>query len=60
MFEENKIRFEDQNEPELLWDQEFIDLFEQFLDDCGAIILACLVFRLQHHNEIEGLGGVTE
>ena len=36
-------------------DQEFIDLFEQFLDDCGAIILACLVFRLQHHNEIEGL-----
>jgi hypothetical protein len=55
MFEENKIRFVDQKESELLWDQEFIDLFEQFLDDCGAIILACLVFRLQHHNEIEGL-----
>jgi hypothetical protein len=55
MFEENKIRFEDQNKPEHLLDQEFIDLFEQFLDDCGAIILACLVFRIQHHNEIEGL-----
>ena len=55
MFEENKIRFEDRSESKLLWDQEFIDLFEQLLDDCGAIILACLVFRLQHHNEIEGL-----
>ena len=55
MFEENKIRFADQKESELLWDQEFIDLFERFLDDCGAIILACLVFRLQHHNEIERL-----
>jgi len=55
MFEMDKIRFVDRSESELLWDQEFIDLFEQFLDDCGAIILACLVFRLQHHNEIEGL-----
>ena len=55
MFEENKIRFIDRSEPKLLLDQEFIDLFEQLLDDCGAIILACLVFRLQHHNEIEGL-----
>ena len=55
MFEENKIRFVDRSESKLLFDQEFIDLFEQLLDDCGAIILACLVFRLQHHNEIEGL-----
>jgi hypothetical protein len=55
MFEENKVRFVDRSESKLLFDQEFIDLFEQLLDDCGAIILACLVFRLQHHNEIEGL-----
>lgn len=55
MFEMDKIRFIDRDASELLWDQEFIDLFEQFLDDCGAIILACLVFRLQHHNKIEGL-----
>jgi len=55
MFEMDKIRFVDRSESELLWDREFIDLFEQFLDDCGAIISACLVFRLQHHNEIEGL-----
>ena len=55
IFEENKIRFVDRSESKLLFDQEFIDLFEQLLDDCGAIILACLVFRLQHHNEIEGL-----
>ena len=55
MFEMDKIRFVDQSESELLCDQDFIDLFEQFLDDCGAIILACLVFRLQHHNEIENL-----
>lgn len=51
MFEENKISFVDRSESKLLWDQEFIDLFEQLLDDCGAIILACLVFRLQYHNE---------
>jgi len=51
MFEENKIRFVDRSEQKLLWDQEFIDLSEQLLDDCGALILACLVFRLQHHNE---------
>jgi len=55
MFEENEIRFEDQDKPKFLSDHEVIALFEQFLDDCGAIILACLVFRLQHHNEIEGL-----
>ena len=58
MFEENKIRFVDRSESKLLFDQEFIDLFEQLLDDCGAIILACLVFRLQHHNEIGGLGNL--
>ena len=55
MFEMDKIRFVDKDASELLWDQEFIDLFEQFLDDCGAIIIACLIFRLQHHNKIEGL-----
>ena len=55
MFEMDKIRFVDRNTTKLLWDQEFIDLFEQFLDDCGAIIIACLIFRLQHHNKIEGL-----
>lgn len=55
MFEGDTIRFEDRTTSELLGDQEFINLFEQFLDDCGAIILACLVFRSQHHNEIEGL-----
>jgi hypothetical protein len=55
MFEENEIRFEDQDKPKFLLDHEVIALFEHLLDDCGAIILACLVFRLQHHNEIEGL-----
>ena len=58
MFEENKIIFVDRSESKLLWDQEFIDLFEQLLDDCGATILACFVFRLQHHDEIEGLGNL--
>lgn len=60
MFEMNKIRFIDRDASELLWDQEFIDLFEQILDDCGAVILACLVFRLQHHNEIEGLANLMD
>ena len=55
MFEMDKIRFVDRDASKLLWDRDFIDLFEQFLDDCGAVILACLVFRLQHHNEIECL-----
>jgi|GEM_PF-6814392 len=54
MFEGNKIRFIDEKKSELLCDQEFIDLFEKFLDGCGAIILACLIFKLQHYNEIEG------
>ena len=55
MFEMDKIRFVDQRESERLCDQDFIDLFEQLFDDCGAIISACLVFWLQHRNEIEKL-----